>query len=179
MKYRLFILFVFGIICVCSCGNRKDRFTCVFSSITDDEPFECTRRHITCTLKFRNEGKDSIFFPFYGLGHIYTKSHFYIKCKEHETSCPATFWGTQRDTHVVAPGDYTRIEIVLYEQQLDELHIRRDVDVRDLKDMITIHYKYNALDTSFCKLYTPQIEIVKGPEIEVIYDYLNGQQLDF
>lgn len=183
MKYRLFILFVFGIICVCSCGYRKDRYTCVYSTIVDCRPKfpikqDFTRR-ITFVLKFRNDGKDSIYFPFYRLGRVDMKSHFYIKYKEYKTICSASFCGRQDKINVMAPGDYGRIFILLYYNQLDELHIPRDVDVRNLKDMVEIHYEYNALDKSQCKLYTPKMEIKKSKEIEVVYDYVDGQYIDF
>ena len=74
-----------------------------------------------------------------------TKSAFYIKYKGAEVRCVAKFWGYQHNTHIVGPGEYTRIGINLWQEQLEKLHIAKNVDIEDLEKMITVCYKYTSV----------------------------------
>lgn len=128
-------------------------------------------REITYILKFRNGSKDSVFFPFFGIyGWGDTKSAFYIKYKGFEARCDAKFWGYQHNTHIVGPGEYTRIGINLWQNQLDSLHIAKNVDIENLEKMITVCYKYDSRDKVPNHLKVPKIEVKNYGTVELLYD---------
>lgn len=171
MKYIIYILFV---ICYIACNKKTIDYTCDYVEMQDnypkiDEDLDYGRE-ICCVLKFHNTGRDSIFLPFYRIvSFISYKSHFYIKYKNKISECPASFWGNQASTFVVAPGECVRIGVVIYPRELDELEIKQDVDIKDLSKMISIFYQYNPADSIYNHLKTPLIEIKQDSVLKLTY----------
>ena len=99
-----------------------------------------------------------------------TKSAFYIKYKGAEVRCVAKFWGYQHNTHIVGPGEYTRIGINLWQDQLEKLHITKNVDIENLEKMITVCYKYDSRDKVPNPLKVPKIEVKNYGTVELLYD---------
>ena len=172
MKY--IVIFILGLLLFVSCDKNEPRFICVCANLVDNYPKGAKHldysREITYVLKFRNGSKDSIFFPFYGIyGWGDTKSAFYIKYKGFKISCDAKFWGYQHNTHIVGPGEYTRIGINIWQDQLENLHIAKNVDIEDLEKMITVCYKYDSRDKVPNHLKAPKIEVKNYGTVELLY----------
>lgn len=153
--------------------KKASDYTCDYVEMQDNFPKIDKEldygREICCVLKFYNTSRDSIFLPFFSIGILQYKSHFYIKYKNKATICPASFWGTQVSSFVVAPGEHVRIGIIIYPEDLDELEIKRDIDIKDLSNMISIFYQYVPSDSTFNHLKTPIIEIKQERFLKLTY----------
>lgn len=171
MKYTICFIFI---LCSFACTHKSVDYTCEYTAIQDNYPKGAKDlyygREICCILKFQNIGTDSIYLPFHKLGVLRYKSWFKIKYNGKTSECLANFWGYQTNTFVVAPGEFVRIGVVIYPDNLDELKIDQDIDIQDLSKMISIFYQYDPADSSYNHLKTPIIEIKRDSVIKLIYD---------
>ena len=175
MKYILYLLFLGVFI---ACDHHEEKLLCTYIGILDNYPKEVKKqnysRELLCILMFKNVCRDSVFFPFYGIEHGNFKSAFYIKYKANMSRCPARFWGIQNNTHVVAVGDSVRIGIGICSKQLQELHIKNDIDIQELDKIISFHYKYNPQDAAFShKKVFHKVLIIRRKDIKFIYNSHN------
>ena len=170
MKYVICVLFAF--FCY-SCNKKGVDYTCNYVEMQDNYPKLYNDldygREICCVLKFHNTGRDSIFLPFYRIGVMRYKSWFYVKYKNQISKCPASFWGPQVSTFVVAPDECVRIGLIISPGILSKLSIKQDVDIKDLSKMISIHYRYAPTDSAFNHLKTPLLEIKRDSIIKLTY----------
>lgn len=175
MKYFLFII---GLFLFSSCDENKSQYICVCANITDTYPKRVKKmeydRMIYYELRFRNGSRDSVFFPFkYSLDY---ESFFYIQYKKYQLECSAnwliaskTFTAAKHAAHIIAPGEYVRIFIRIFPEQLKEIHIKEDIDIQELEKMITVHYKYNPKDAILSHINTPKIEVKKYGNTKLLY----------
>lgn len=155
---------------VTSCQHESG-VKCTLVSILDSYPKGVEKlkyfRDLCCILMLKNNSRDSLYIPFYGPGH-YVKSSFYLIIDNDTMDCPASFWGIQNNTHIVAPHDSVRIGVNIYFSTIEKIGKGKKVELPWLRNKIKIIYRAEAEDKSD-KYLTPKINVEKAKNIKLIY----------
>ena len=161
--YMLLLLFI-------SC-QYDSGVKCTLVSVLDSYPKGVEKleyfRDLCCILMLKNNSQDSLYIPFDGHGH-YMKSSFYLIIDKDTINCPATFWGIQNNTQIVAPHDSVRIGINIYFNTIERIGKGKKVELPWLCNNIKIIYIAEAEDRNK-KYLTPKIKVEKAKNIKLIY----------
>lgn len=171
---RHFILLYFFLCFVLTSCQQDKEVKCTFVTMADNYPKGEIKeldysRDICCILLLENNTKDSLYFPFYGIGHMQKSSFYTIVNNKDTIQCSASFWGKQNHTHIVAPKDKIRIGIMLYFDDIKKIENGNKIDISELYKNVRFIYKAEQEDLN-TQYPTPKLTIEKADSIELVYD---------